>query len=80
MRHAGVTDAQSAYEQAVANCNITKLGLNDSSLRSAESQLQSAKTTLDVYGHLWPDKNEESRAAVAAALSARKPQAEHATS
>jgi integrase len=31
----------------------------------------SAKTTLDVYGHVWPDKDEASRAAVAAAMSAR---------
>lgn len=31
----------------------------------------SAKTTLDTYGHLWPDTDEASRAAVGAALSAR---------
>jgi integrase len=31
----------------------------------------SAKTTLDVYGHLWPDKDEASRTAVAAAIAAR---------
>jgi RND family efflux transporter MFP subunit len=31
----------------VANCNITKLSLNDSSLRSAEAQLQNAKASLD---------------------------------
>jgi integrase len=31
----------------------------------------SAKTTLDVYRHMWPDKDEASRAAVAAAMSAR---------
>ncbi|NTU63561.1 MAG: HlyD family efflux transporter periplasmic adaptor subunit, partial [Chloroflexi bacterium] len=43
----GLTNAQAAYEQAVANCNITKLNLNDSGLRSAEAQLQNAKTTLD---------------------------------
>jgi len=43
----GLTNAQSAYEQAVANCNITKLSLNDSSLRSAEAQLQNAKANLD---------------------------------
>lgn len=28
----------------------------------------SAKTTLDTYGHMWPDRDESSRAAVAAAL------------
>jgi integrase len=31
----------------------------------------SAKTTLDVYGHLWPDKDESTRATVAAAITAR---------
>jgi integrase len=31
----------------------------------------SAKTTLDVYGHMWPDKDEASRVAVAAAIAAR---------
>jgi len=31
----------------------------------------SAKTTLDVYGHLWPDKDEATRATVAAAIRAR---------
>ncbi len=42
-----LTNAQSAYDLAVANCNITKTGLNDSSLRSAQAQLQSAKSNLD---------------------------------
>jgi integrase len=32
----------------------------------------SAKTTLDVYGHLWPDKDEASRAAVASVIAARR--------
>ena len=31
----------------------------------------SAKTTLDTYGHLWPDSNESARAAVGAVLAAR---------
>lgn len=31
----------------------------------------SAKTTLDTYGHLWPDADESARAAVAAVLTAR---------
>lgn len=31
----------------------------------------SAKTTLDTYGHLWPDRDESSRAAVAAAFADR---------
>jgi integrase len=29
----------------------------------------SAKTTLDVYGHLWPDKDEATRATIAAAIA-----------
>ena len=30
----------------------------------------SAKTTLDTYGHLWPDRDESTRAAIEAAFSA----------
>ena len=40
-------NAQDAYAQAVSNCNVTKLNLNDSSLRSAQASLQSAKANLD---------------------------------
>ena len=32
----------------------------------------SAKTTLDTYGHMWPDRDESTRAAVEAALVARE--------
>jgi len=31
----------------------------------------SAKTTLDTYGHMWPDSDEFARAAVGAVLAAR---------
>ena len=64
----GLTNAQSAYEQAVASCNITKLSLNDSSLRSAEAQLQSAKTTLD---NLTSPRSEKQIQAAAALEQAR---------
>lgn len=40
-------NAQDAYTEAVSNCNIAKLNLNDSALRSARAQVQSAQTTLD---------------------------------
>jgi len=42
-------------------------------VRTVQARLRhsSAKTTLDVYGHMWPDKDEASRAAVAAAIAAR---------
>jgi len=32
----------------------------------------SAMTTLNTYGHMWPDADESSRAAVAVVLAARK--------
>lgn len=34
----------------------------------------SAKTTLDCYGHLWPDSDESTRAAINAVLAARAEQ------
>jgi integrase len=34
----------------------------------------SAKTTLDVYGHMWPDRDESTRAAVEAVFAARTEQ------
>jgi integrase len=34
-------------------------------------QMRLRHATLDVYGHMWPDKDEASRAAVAAAIAAR---------
>ena len=43
----GLANAQSAYHLALANCNVTKTSLNDSSLRSAQSQVQNAKANLD---------------------------------
>jgi integrase len=36
---------------------------------------KSAKTTLDCYGHLWPDRDESTRAAVEAVFAARQEQA-----
>jgi HlyD family secretion protein len=42
-----LSNAQSAYNLALANCNIAKLSLNDSSLRSAQAQVQNAKASLD---------------------------------
>lgn len=37
----------------------------------ARMRHKSAKTTLDVYGHLWPDADESTRAAVGAVIAAR---------
>lgn len=43
-------------------------------LKSEQERLghASAKTTLDVYGHMWPDKDVASRAAVSAVIAARQ--------
>ncbi|MBV9854957.1 MAG: integrase [Streptosporangiaceae bacterium] len=32
----------------------------------------SVKTTLDTYGHIWPDRDESARAAVDAVITARQ--------
>lgn len=42
-------------------------------VKSVQARLRhkSAKTTLDIYGHLWPDSDESSRAAVAAVFAER---------
>ncbi|WP_440902525.1 tyrosine-type recombinase/integrase [Actinosynnema sp.] len=39
-------------------------------IKTVQARLRhaSAKTTLDTYGHMWPDRDESSRAAVSAAL------------
>lgn len=42
----GLTNAQSAYDLAVANCNLAKVNLNDTALKSAQVQLQNARNTL----------------------------------
>ncbi len=58
-----LTDAQSAYNQALANCNVTKLSLNDSNLRSAQAQVQSAKASLDSL--VSPRAEDQTKAAAA---------------
>lgn len=42
-------------------------------IKTVQARLRhsSAKTTLDTYGHLWPDRDESSRGAVSAAFSFR---------
>jgi integrase len=37
----------------------------------------SAKTTLDTYGHLWPDRDESTRAAIDVVLAARAEQVQN---
>jgi integrase len=42
-------------------------------IKTVQARLRhaSAKTTLDTYGHMWPDKDESARAAVSAVLADR---------
>jgi integrase len=42
-------------------------------IKTVQARLRhaSAKTTLDIYGHLWPDRDESTRAAVDAVLATR---------
>ena len=49
---------------------LIKSGLDVKSVQ-ARLRHKSAKTTLDIYGHLWPDSDESSRAAVAAVFAER---------
>jgi integrase len=39
----------------------------------------SAKTTLDTYGHIWPDRDESTRVAVDAVITARTEQRRNST-
>ena len=43
-------------------------------IKTVQARLRhaSAKTTLDTYGHMWPDKDESSRAAIAKIMTARE--------
>jgi integrase len=43
-----------------------------SDVKTVQARLRhaSAKTTLDTYGHLWPDRDESTRAAIEAVFSA----------
>ena len=46
-------------------------GLRAGPLVQARLLHASAKTTLDTYGHLWPDSDDSTRAAVDVVLAAR---------
>ncbi|WP_439033135.1 hypothetical protein [Gordonia terrae] len=42
-------------------------------IKTVQARLRhnSAKTTLDVYGHLWPDADESTRSAISAVINER---------
>ena len=45
-------------------------------MKTVQARLRhaSAKTTLDTYGHIWPDRDESTRAAVESVITARPEQ------
>jgi integrase len=49
---------------------------SDADVKTVQARLRhaSAKTTLDTYGHIWPDRDESTRAAVDAVITARPEQ------
>ena len=49
-------------------------GLGSGAVAALPPRHASAKTILDCYGHLWPDRDESTRAAVDAVLAARAEQ------
>ena len=46
---------------------------SDADVKTVQARLRqaSAKSTLDCYGHLWPDRDESTRAAIEAVLQDR---------
>ena len=48
---ARLDSAKLAYDQAVANCNLAKSGVNNSGVQSAAAQLQQVKDNLDALLH-----------------------------
>ncbi len=48
---ARLDSTKAAYDQAVANCNLAKSGVNTSGVQSAAAQLQQAKDNLDALLH-----------------------------
>jgi integrase len=57
------------------HCFASLLIASGSDVKTVQARLRhaSAKTTLDTYGHLWPDRDEASRVAVEAVFAERNP-------
>jgi integrase len=52
---------------------VSLLIASGADIKTVQARLRhaSAKTTLDTYGHLWPDADESTRAAIAAVIRPR---------
>ncbi len=58
------------------HCFASLLIASGADVKTIQARLRhaSAKTTLDTYGHIWPDRDESTRAAVDAVIAARAEQ------
>lgn len=54
------------------DCVVNKV-LELAEIKTVQARLRhaSASTTLDIYGHLWPDADESTRTAIGAVIAAR---------
>lgn len=62
--------------QDLRHCFASLLIASGADVKTVQARLRhaSAKTTLDTYGHIWPDRDESTRAAVDAVITARTEQ------
>jgi len=62
--------------RAIVTPDASLLIASGADAKTVQARLRhaSAKTTLDTYGHIWPDRDESTRAAVDAVITARTEQ------
>jgi hypothetical protein len=66
-----VAEAEAAIEGLAAAPADDGLVIRDIWLLRLHAHLARAKTTLAVYGHVWPDKDEATPAAIGGVITAR---------
>ena len=73
MRHQG---RPSTWAVTLVTPTASLLIASGADVKTVQARLRhaSAKTTLDTYGHIWPDRDELTRAAVEAVIVARAEQ------
>ncbi|ADG97290.1 integrase family protein [Segniliparus rotundus DSM 44985] len=73
-RESGLVDLPETFTfHDLRHYNASWLIASGADIKTVQARVRhaSAKTTLDVYGHLWPDADESSRTAMSAILSER---------
>jgi len=60
-----------SISRTLARFTTRELIADGADVKTVQARLRhaSAKTTLDTYGHIWPDRDESTRAAVDAVLT-----------